>query len=185
MISLSLNRARALVLAAVVGATAPAGAQVVVHDPLATTASTLHFISVIANQATQLQHMVTQLQNESINLRTFTNVGQWTQVQQRLAQLRTVITTAKTTGAITGNVADAQIARMNSELATVNSLENLANTSTGNVQAQQAMARLQAEMIAQLHEQRDLTLAQLKQTQLENADALAKYHAKPQDPSTY
>jgi len=171
-----------LVIAGIL-AVQPARAQFggIVHDPL----NAVHFIAQIQNQLNQINQLAAQIQIQKTNLQTFSGRGLWTQLQQRLINLQSQISSARKTNQITGGVADAQMSQMSQEMATLQNLENLANGSGGNVQAQQAQARLQAEMIAQLQEQRQLTLAQLKQAQIEADQAMQRYHGTSQDPSSY
>ncbi len=161
----------------------PARAQFVtiVHDPV----NAVHLIVQVRNQLNQISQLANQIQNERANLQNFNTRGLWTRLQQRLVNLQAQIQSAQKTDQITGGVADAQMAQMNQEMATLQQLERLANGSGGNLQAQQAQARLQAEMIAQLQEQRQLTIAQLKQAQIEADQAMKRLHAPSQDPSTY
>jgi type IV secretion system protein TrbJ len=172
-----------LIASTLIATRQPSSAQFggVVHDPL----NAVHFLTQIQNQINQINQLTTQINNERQNLQTYSSRGLWTQLQQRLVNLRSQIQNAVNSAQIAGGVADAQIAQMNQEIGTVQSLENLANNSTGNLAAQQASARLQSELISQIAEERQLTLAQVKQVQLEEQEALQRYHNKAQNPSTY
>jgi len=146
----------------------------------------------IANQTTQITHQVSQIarltqqvQAAKQNLQSYQGRGLWVQLTQRLVNLRAQIAQARRTSQISGSVADAQITQMNQEIATAQRLQQLADTSSGGLQAAQAQSRLTAELVAQIAEQRQLSLSQAKQVEFEQQEAMDRFHAPAQRPSTY
>lgn len=154
----------------------PASAQVlgvgIVHDPL----NAVHFLVQIKNQIQHINYDIANLQNFS---------GGWSNVQQRLANLKTLVVQWSSQHNIAASVANQQIAQLNTELATLAQLQQLADNAGGSVQAAAAQSRLQSELISQVHEQRQLTLAQIKQDELAKQDAINQYHGQATNPGSY
>ena len=160
----------------------------IVHDPANAVhliQSVSHQVTQIANQAITIKNQALQIKQGAANLSTYSNVGQWSDLSARLLSLEGVVQSAARRHAISGDVADAQIQRMQQEIATLRGLERLANGSSGALQAETASARLEAELVAQLQEQRQLSLAQIKQQQLAEQEALNRYHGPATRPDQY
>lgn len=168
-------------IASPIGAFAQVTPPVLVHDPL----NAVHLITSVAHQITQITNQATQIEQAATNLRSYANAGSWADLATRLTNLQTVIQNAAAQHRISGSVADAQIAQMSKEITTLDTLERLANGSSGALQAQSASARLQAELVSQLQEQRQLTLSQIKQQQLAEDEALKRYHGHSTPPDQY
>ncbi len=161
----------AMMATAVVG---PASAQFggIVHDPL----NEIHFLAQVANQVRQINYDIANLKSYS---------GGWSNIRTRLVDLRQMVARWNAQTSISGSVADVQLQHLDSELSTISQLQQLSDSAQGRMQAMQAQTRLQAELLSQLHEQRQLTLAQIKQDQLEREDALRRFHQLGPSPTTY
>ena len=178
-------RARILVLIGLLGLPSRVFAQVtppvLVHDPL----NALHLIQSVSQQVTQITNQATQIRQTAANLKNYSTVGGWVDLSTRLTNLQNVVKNAAAQHKISGSVADAQISQMSQEIATLNTLQRLANGSGGALQAQSASTRLQAELVTQLQEQRQLTLAQIKQQQLAEQEAIKRYYGPSTPPDQY
>jgi len=130
----------------------------------------------------QIQNQVQQINDAIANSRTYT--GGWSNIRQRLVNLRQMVAQWNAQTSLSGTVADAQMQQLDGELATIGQLQQLGNSAQGRMQAIQVQNRLQAELVSQLHEQRQLTLAQIKQDQLEKDAALRRFYSQKLNPTT-
>ncbi len=161
--------------------------------PVVDIGNQIHFVTMVSQQAQQithqvqqLEHLAAQVQAAKANLADYRGSGLWTKISSRLQNLAASVAAAKDAHTITPSVANAQIAQMNSEQTTLTALQALANGSQGALQAQSAQSRLLSEMITQLQEQRQLSLAQIKQDELGRQNSLRYLHGgNEQHPSQY
>lgn len=147
-------------------------AQWVVHDPI----NEIHLLA-------QVQHDIQMVQAATANLQAYRT--SWTDVSSRLVNMKQVVQNGATSHALSLTVANAQINQIQSELAAIKQLETLANGAQGNLQIAGAQARLQSEVISQLAEQRQLTIAQIEQDQQEKAQAINYYSSAAKYPSQH
>src|SRR5271163_4166519 len=66
----------------------------IVHDPL----NELQFLKQISNQVTQINQFAAQIQSAKTNLLSYSNMGQWTQLQTRLQNLQQLVQQQKNLG---------------------------------------------------------------------------------------
>lgn len=144
----------------------------IVHDPL----NEVHFLAQVRNQIQQINDAIA-------NSRTY--IGGWSNIRQRLLNLRQMVSQWNAQSNLSGTVADAQIQQLDNELKTIGQLQQLGDSAQGRMQAIQVQNRLQAELISQLHEQRQLTLSQIKQDQLEKQDAMRRFYGRPTNPTDF
>jgi len=147
-------------------------AQFVVHDPI----NEIHLLA-------QVQHDIQMVQAATANLQAYRT--SWSDVSSRLVNMKQFVQNGANSHGLSLTVANAQINQIQSELAAIKQLETLANGAQGNLQIAGAQARLQSEVISQLAEQRQLTIAQIEQDQREKAQAINYYSSAAKYPSEH
>lgn len=150
-------------------------AQFVVHDPL----NGVQLTTQIEKSVQILKNDVSIAQSEQQNLTTSRTA--WNDIQARLLNLQQMASSGIKNKNFSMAAADAQISQIQTELADIRRWQNAAKNATGNLQAQTANAGLESEIISQLAELRQLSLAE----QMDEQAALKKYHLQATDPSKY
>ncbi len=150
-------------------------AQFVVHDPL----NGVQLATQVEKSVQILENDVRIAQAEQQNLAV--NRTAWTDIQTRLLNLHQMASNGIKNQNFSMAAANAQISQIQTEFSAIAKWQNAAKNATGNLQAQGANAGLQSEIIAQLAELRQLSLAE----KLDEQTALKRYHTPATDPSKY
>jgi conjugal transfer/entry exclusion protein len=150
-------------------------AQFVVHDPL----NGVQLAIQVQKSVTLIENDVKILQTAQQNLATNNNA--WTNIQTRLVNLQQMINSTAANKNVSMTATNAQVAQLGTEISTITNLQHLAQNATGNMQAQGANTQMQSEVITQLEELRQLTLAE----KMDEQAALQRFHTPAKDPSTY
>jgi conjugal transfer/entry exclusion protein len=124
-----------------------ASAQFIVNDPQ----NGLVLIAQRINQLQQIQNQVQQLEYQLRNLRTYSQ--NWQQMRQEVNAIRSMIANS----ASKATVATQQLAQMDSELATLEQLQQMSNGAQGQLQATQTTNMLVAQLASQIQKQRAMT----------------------------
>ena len=159
-------------LGIVIAPAAQAKAQWVVHDPI----NGVTLVDQKINKMRQIANQIQQLQNELKNLTPYST--NWSSVIAQVAALRAQIAR----NAPTIDNANAQLAQMSSELATLQQLQAMSNGSQGSLQVAQTTNSLLATLITQVQKQRALTINAIQEEEQNRRDAYAALYGPSQLP---
>jgi conjugal transfer/entry exclusion protein len=125
----------------------PVSAQFIVNDPQ----NGLVLIAQRLNQLRQIQNQVQQMEYQLRNLRSYSQ--NWQQMRQEVNAIRSAVANSSSKATI----ATQQLAQMDSELATIEQLQQMSNGAQGQLQATQTTNMLVAQLLSQIQKQRAMT----------------------------
>jgi conjugal transfer/entry exclusion protein len=150
--------------------TSTAHAQFVVHDPV----NGVILIDQKLNQLTQIKNQVQQLQYQLQNLKPYST--DWSGLLNQVEALRAQIAA----NAPTIVNANAQLAQMHNEIATLQQLQAMSNGAQGSMQVAQTTNSLIATVVGQMQKQRALTINAIQEEERNKAAAYAALYGPSQ-----